>query len=720
MSVDRRRGTSGSSVGMPMDRVDGRLKVTGSATYAAEFRVLDLTHAVLVQSPIARGRIARLDTAAAAAAPGVLGILSHLNAPRLPHLKSAVYEGGAAIQTVLPLGDDAIHYVGQPIAVVVAETWEQAQHAAALVRAEYQPGQVRGPLETRLNEAYPPRPFFGGITADYARGDPAAGLGAAAIRVEQTYTTPIEHHNPMEPHAAIAVWHGAAELTVYDTTQGAAWSRQGLAEALEIGADKVRVICPFVGGGFGTKGGTWPYAILAPLAARHVGRPVKLVLTRAQMFTSVGYRSQTLQELQLGALPEGTLTAITHSSTSIGSGVGENPEPAPEVTKILYACPNLETHLRLVQLDLGVPTSMRAPGETPGTFALESAMDELAIALDIDPIELRLRNYADTDPASGMPWSSNGLRECYAQGAECFDWARRNPRPRSMRDGRWLVGWGMATASYPTHGFPAQATATITADGRAVVRSATADLGTGQYTVMTQVAADALGLRPDQVKFELGDSDMPYAFVAGGSSGVRSVGPAVRAACEAARAKLLRLATSEDESYASILARHGLAEVTGEGSVDEVEAADGHRVNAFGAQFVEVRVDPDLGLVRVSRALGVFDIGQVLNPKTARSQAIGGIVWGIGMALLERTAIHPTLAAVVSTNLTSYLLPVHADVPAVDAFFVDVRDPYVNSLGAKGAGELGITGVAAAIANAVYHATGKRIRDLPISPEKLL
>src|SRR5258708_6465784 len=524
------------------------------------------------------------------------------------------------MEAVVALVDDAIQHVGKPIAVVVAEPWEQAQHAAALVRAEYQPGQVRGPLETRLNEAYPPRPFFGGITADYVRGDPGAALGAAGIRVEQTYTKPVEHHNPMEPPAAIAVWHGAGELTVYDTTQGAAWSRQGLAEALELAADKVRVICPFVGGGFGAKGGTWPYTVLAALAARHVGRPVKLVLTRAQMYTSVGYRSQTLQELHLGALPDGTLTAITHASTSIGSDVGENPEPAPEVTKILYACPNLETHLRLVQLDLGVPTSMRAPGEAPGTFALESAMDELAVALDIDPIDLRLRNSADTAPASAMPWSSNGLRECYAQGAERFDWARRNPRPRSMRDGRWLVGWGMATASYPTYGFPAQAAATITADGRAVVRSATADLGTGQYTVMTQVAADALGLPPDQVKFELGDSDMPYAFVAGGSSGVRSVGPAVRAACGAARAKLLTLATSEDESYASILARHGLAEVTGEGSVDSVDAADGHRVNAFGAQFVEGRVDADLGLVRVSRALGVFDIGQGLNPKTARSQ----------------------------------------------------------------------------------------------------
>jgi xanthine dehydrogenase YagR molybdenum-binding subunit len=761
MSMEQRRNGFGSSVGAPLDRVDGQLKVTGTATYTAENRVAALAHAALAQSTIARGRISRLDTSAAEAAPGVLGVISHLNAPWLPVLKSMVTGEGSAIQTVMPLQDDAIHHAGQPITVVVAETWEQAQHAAQLVRVEYEMQAPRVELEAHLDEACPPQPFFGGTPPAYTRGDPSRGLADAAIRVEQTYTTPIEHHNPMEPHAAVATWDGeegrgpwaggcrhAARLTVFDTSQGVHLTRLGLAEALGLPAESVRVVCPFVGGGFGSKGGLWPYTVLAAIAARQVGRPVKLVLTRAQMYTSVGYRSQTFQEISLGARQDGTLNAIIHHSTSIGSAVGEHPEPAPEVTKVLYACPNVETRLRLVQLDLGVPTSMRAPGEASGSFALESAMDELAYAVHMDPIELRLRNYAEMDPESGKAWSSKGLRACYTRGAERFGWSRRNPELRSMRDGRWLVGWGMATASYPTVGFPAQAMAAIRADGGATVRSGTADLGTGQYTVMTQVASDALGLPPERVRFELGDTDMPFASVAGGSSGVRSVGPAVRQAADAARARVLELAVGDEdsplagygpeavgaeggefflkhapaqrESYAAILARHSLQEVTGEGSVNMVGMPNEHRVNAFGAQFVEVRVDPDLGLVRINRALGVFEIGTVLNPKTARSQAIGGIVFGIGMALLERTAIHPEYGKVVSPNLAGYLLPVHADVPAIDAFFVEVEDPYVNSLGAKGVGEIGITGVAAAVANAVFHATGKRIRNLPITPEKLL
>jgi xanthine dehydrogenase YagR molybdenum-binding subunit len=741
-----------TGVGAPLDRVEGRFKVTGSATYTAEHQITGLTHAALVESTIARGRIARLDVSAAEAAPGVIGVISHLNTPPMPRMRGLLTTGeGFALQTVMPLEDDIIHHAGQPIAVVVADTLERAQHAAHLVQVEYEVQPPRVEFTPQSNQTYPPQPFFGGIARiapDYTRGDAARGLADASIRVEHTYTTPIEHHNPIEPHAAIARWDARGSLTVYDTTQGVHSTREVLAEALGLDSDKVRVICPFVGGGFGSKAGLWPYTALAAICARHVGRPVKLVLTRAQMYTSTGYRSQTLQNVHVGARRDGTLNAIVHHSTSIGSSVGEFPEPATEVTKVLYACPNLETSLRLVRLDLGVPTAMRAPGEATGSFALESVLDELAHELQLDPIELRLRNYAETDPDSGLPWSSKVLRECYQQGAERFGWAHRNPRPGSMRDGQWLVGWGMATASYPTLGLPAQATAAIQADGRAVVRSGTADLGTGQYTVMTQVASDALGLPAERVRFELGDTDFPFAFLAGGSSGVRSVGPAVRLAAEAARAKVQALAAGDEdsplagygpeavgaeggelfvkhvpaqrESYTAILARHGLQEVTGDGSVDAVNMPNGHRVHAFGAQFVEVRVDPELGLVRLKRVLGVFDIGTVLNPKTARSQAIGGIVFGIGMALLERTAIHPTLGVVASPNLAGYLLPVNADVPAIDAYFVDAPDPYVNSLGAKGVGELGVTGVAAAIANAVYHATGKRIRDLPITPEKLL
>jgi xanthine dehydrogenase YagR molybdenum-binding subunit len=753
MTVEQRQRRFGSSngrpsvIGAPLDRVDGRLKVTGAATYTAEHRIAGVTHAAVAPSTIARGRITRLDTSAAQAAPGVLGVITHLNAPRLSRPRPFLLEG-AAIQTLVPLQDETIHHAAQPVAVVVAETLEQAQYAARLVAVEYETMEPRTELEKYLNEAYPHQPMFGTIQPDSTRGNLSSGLSDAEVQVEQTYRTPIEHHNPMEPHAAIATWDADGGLTVYDTSQGVYVTRQGLAEEFGLPPEKVRVICPFVGGGFGCKGGLWPYTVVAAIAARHVGRPVKVVLTRAEMYAFNGYRAETLQHMHLGARRDGTLTATVHHSTSTGSSAGEFPETCPEVTKVLYACPNLETQVRLVRLDLGAPTFMRAPGEATGSFALESAMDELACELGMDPVELRLRNYAETDPESGNPWSSKGLRACYEQGVERFGWARRNPEPRSTRDGRWLVGMGMATASYPSTSFPAQAKASILANARAVVSSATADLGTGQYTAMTQVASDALGLPTEQVTFELGDTAQPFAYVAGGSSGVRSVGPAVRLAAEAARRRLIELATRDEdsplagygaeavgaqdgelflrhdpskrESYAAIMARHGLQEVTGEGGVPAVSMPNGHRVNAFGAQFVEVRVDPDLGVVRVNRALGVFDIGTVINAKTARSQAIGGIVFGIGMALLERTAIHSQLGKVVSPNLTAYLLPVHADVPAIDAFFVDVDDPYVNSLGAKGVGEIGITGVAAAIASAVYHATGKRIRNLPITCEALL
>jgi CO/xanthine dehydrogenase Mo-binding subunit len=537
-----------------LDRVDGRLKVTGQATYAAEFAVKGLTHAALVLGRIAHGRITQLDTSGAESAPGVLCVITHRNAARIPRLKSAVSEQGAAVQTVLPLQNDLIHHAGQPVAVVVAETYEQAQYAAELVNVQYEAQRPRTRLDQYAHEAYPHRPMLG-IVSDYLRGDPPRALSEADVCLEETYTTPIEHHNPMEPHATIATWDATGKLTVYDTTQGVHLTRQGLAEAFGLPVDKVRVICPFVGGGFSAKNVVWPYTILTAVAARDVGRPVKL----------------------------------------------------------------------------------------------------------------RLRNYAEADPESGMPWSSKALRACYEQGAERCAWGHRNPAPRSMRDGRLLVGWGMATASYPSFGFPAAATAAIRADGCAMVRSGTAELGTGQYTVLTQIASDALGLEPEHVVVQLGDTEQPFSLGASGSSSVRSVGPAVRLAAEDARNRAVHLALEDEasplfgygadaiavergylfvrqeparrESYTAILTRHGLAQVTGTGTVGQVSTPARHRVNAFGAQFVEVRVDPDFGLVRIHRALGVFDIGRVINPKAARSQAIGGMVFGSGMALLEHTQI---------------------------------------------------------------------------------
>lgn len=776
-----RTGTAGG-VGAPIDRVDGRQKVTGAARYSADHVLEGLVHAVLVQSIIASGRIARLDASGAEAAPGVLDVITHLNAPELPTTR-AMSGGGFALQAVTPLQDDRIRHAGENVALVVAETLEQAQHAARLIRVEYDEHSPRTELREHgeqvpsfvlsdyLEQAYPPQGVFGN-PPDHTRGDPDGGLLEAEVRVDETYTTPIEHHNPMEPAATIAVWQDDGALTVYETTQGVTTTRMALAQALGLPRRKVRVVSRFLGGGFGCKGPYWPHTTLAAVAARRVGRPVKLVLTRAQMYTSVGYRPETVQRVRLGARQNGTLTATIHHSTSTGSEAGELPEPAAEMTKMLYSCPNLVTRHRLVKLNMGVPSLMRAPGEASGSFALESALDELAYELGMDPIRLRLRNYAEVEPDSGKPWSSKALRACYEEGAERFGWEQRDPEPRSMRDGRWLVGWGMATAAYSSASLPAMARVRILSNGRAIAQSGTQDLETGTYTVMAQVASDTLGLPPDRITFELGDTTLPFALTSVSSSTARSVGPAVRAAAEAAKRKALNLAVrdrksplygakpeavgaaegelflkadpSRRDTYAAILSRRRMDKVEARRIAGLLEALHGiapamlpsvpggllrattspfagkHSTYDFGAQYVEVRVDPDLGIVRLSRALGVFDIGTVLNPKTARSQAIGGITWGLGMALLEQSPVHAMLGKFVSPNLSGYLVPTNADVPAIDAFFVGKPDPNANPLGVKGVGELPIVGVAAAIANAVYHATGKRIRDLPITPEKLL
>jgi xanthine dehydrogenase YagR molybdenum-binding subunit len=747
-TMGRQRFGGDGAIGRPIDRADGRLKVTGGARYTAEYDLPNLAYAALLQSTIARGRITSLDTSTAEAAPGVLAILSHLQPLHLSPVGTMFDGAGMGAESRPPLQDDRIHHAGQNIAVVVAETLEQAQQAARLIRVIYQEETPHASLHAGLGEAYSPGKFLGFIEPDAQRGDVAAGLAEADVRVEQTYTTPIEHHNPMEPSATIATWDEAGSLTVYDATQGVYITQQGLAQALGVPAEQIRVLSPFLGGGFGCKGLAWPHTQLAAVAARQVGRPVKLVLSRAQMYTSHGYRSETLQEVTLGARRDGTLTAMVHHSTSISSEVGPWSETAPEVTKILYTCPNLETSIRVVRLNLGVPTAMRAPGEAPGSFALESAMDELAYALGIDPIELRLRNFADVNPEDGKPWSSKALRACYTEGAERFGWARRTPEPRSMRDGRYLVGMGMATAYYPARGMPAEARVRLQANGRAVVETAGQDLGTGAYTIVGQIVADGLGLAPGQVSVRFADTALPNAGFAGGSMHSASLGPAVWSAAEAARARVLDLARQDEvsplagydaeaigveagelflrhapeqrESYASILGRHQLPEVLGEGSSQPSEAVRAYATGAFGAQFVEVRVDPDFGLVRISRALGVHGIGRVLNQKTARSQAIGGIIFGIGMGLLEESGVHPIGGRFISPNLSGYLVPVHADVPAIDAFFVDEPDPHINALGVKGVGEIGIVGVAAAIANAVFHATGTRVRDLPILPERLL
>ena len=578
-----------------------------------------------------------------------------------------------------------------------------------------------------------------------AWGDVGAGLRDAEVRVDGIYATPMEHHNPMEPHATLARWDGD-RLTLHDATQYVSGVRETVARTLGISPDAVRVIDPFVGGGFGCKGSTWSHVVLAAMAARKVGRPVRLVLARPQMFGPVGGRPQTDQHIVLAARRDGRLTAVRHDVICHASVMEDFVEPAAAPTRALYACPNGTTSHRLASLNVGVATFQRAPGEATGSFAIESAMDELAARLRMDPLALRLANYADTEPSSGKPWSSKRLRECYRDAAERFGWARRSPEPASMRDGRWRIGWGMATATYPGHRMPAAALARLAPDGSLRVQSGTQDLGTGTYTIMSQVAAATLGVPVESVHFELGDTALPKAPVSGGSMTAASVAPAVQDACRNLRHEIAarcvkdersplhgldvanvvlrdaRLTDRDDprrgEALRAFASRQQQAiEARGSARPDDDE---GHAVRSFGAVFVEVRVDRALGVIRVPRVVAAYSAGRILNAKTARSQLEGGIVWGIGMALLEDSLLDPRYGRFANANLAEYHVPVNADIGTIDVTFVDENDTLFNPLGARGIGEMGITGVPAAVANAVYHATGTRVRDLPITLDKLL
>src|SRR4051812_17139771 len=740
------------AVGTPMSRVDGRLKVTGGARYAAEFQVKDVAYGALVLSTVAKGQVTKIDTAAAEKAPGVLAVITHCNAGKvvLPEKAKALVDPKVG-RPLQPFQDDQVHYHGQPIAVVVADTFERATHAATLVRATYQEEQAALDFADAAAKAFTPHEMKtdrGAVKSpDYHRGAPDKAFDGSPVKVEETYSHPDEYHNPMELHATVAAWDGT-KLTLYDKTQWVDNVQQQVAAAFGIDKDDVRVVSPFVGGAFGSALRAWVHVFIAALAAKQVRRPVKLVLTRAQQYTIPGYRPHTVQKVALGATKDGKLTAIRHEATAQTSTFEEYTETTVNPTRYLYACPNVATRYYLAAMNVNTPASMRAPGEATGVYALECALDELAYALKMDPLELRLVNHADEDPEKELPWSSKSLKQCYQVAAEKFGWAKRDPKPRSMRDGRLLVGCGMATATWPTHRLPATVLVRLLADGTAQVRTAASDIGPGTYTVMTQIAADALGLPIDRVKFDLGDSRMPKAPVEGGSMTVASVGSAVHQAAIAARNKVLALAIADDrsplhkadddavsvadgrlflksdskrrESYADILKRHKKesVEVTQESKPGEEQKK--YSMHAFGAQFVEVRVDPDVGTVRVARVVSGFAEGRIINPKTAHSQGIGGIVGGLGMALLEEAVRDHRNGRVINANLEQYMVPVNADVPQLDAFFVDEEDKHVNPIGAKGLAELSLVGVAPAVANAVYHATGKRIRDLPITPEKLL
>jgi xanthine dehydrogenase YagR molybdenum-binding subunit len=725
-------------IGPGVDRVDGPLKVTGSAPYPADFSFPEMAHAALVRATVAAGRIRRIESAAAQAAPGVLAVITHRNAP---HLRRGP-DTPVWRQPPPPLQDDRILYYGQYVGVVVAETAEEATAAARLIEIDYEAAEPLLDLDDPRAEVVS-NPW--GVDAH--RGDPAAGLASAEVTIDATYTTPDETNNPMGLFATVASWDGDS-LTVHDSTQWPHGVRAALAAAFGVPEGGVRVLAPFVGGGFGAGLRVWPHVLLTALAARTAKRPVKLVLTRPEMFTGVGHRTRTSQHITLGADRSGQLTVLDHKARNSIAIEDDNWEPVAADSAWAYACPNVDVRDEQARLNIPVPTSMRAPGQAQGNFALESALDELSYAVGVDPLELRLRNYAEDQPQLGLPWSSKALRACFEEGAERFGWQARDPRPRSMHDGNWLVGYGMAGVSFFWFQPPCQARASIRPDGTAYIRSSATDIGTGTYTVMTQLAAELLGLELNQVQLGLGDTDMPAGAVEGGSGLTAALGTAIWAACRGVIQRCLATVvndpasplhgcslddvtaadgrihyiydTARGEAYSDILSRHGLDELTADGDSAPPDARDVGMAPAaaFAARFVEVRVDPDLGLVRVARVVSAIDGGRILNEKTARSQVIGGTVGGIGMALLEETVTDPT-GRIANANLGDYLVPVSADIPELEVVFVGEPDRF-NPIGVKGVGEVGLVGMAAAIANGVFHATGRRVRSLPITVDQLL
>ena len=706
-------------IGKPVSRVDGRQKVTGTATYAAEFNVPNVAHAAVVRSTIASGRVASIDTAAAERAAGVLTVLTHRNAPRLAYRRHKAAPDPERGERLHVLQDDRVSHQGQPIALVVANTLEQANHAATLVHVTYAPAhavtdvsRVTPVLPTSEQPDQPVR-----RPPETRRGRPEGALSSAAVKVEQTYVIPRENHNPIELHATIAAWEGE-RLTLWDKTQWVHNTADEIAAVFGIPAQNIRVISPFVGGAFGSSLRTWPHVTLAALAARVAKRPVKLVLSRREMYYGVGFRPHTVQRVALGAARDGRLSAILHEGHQETSTYEEFTEALLNASRFLYSCPNVYTRHRVAPMNVHTPTYMRAPGEVSGAFALECAMDEMAVALDMDPLELRVRNEPQIDEHTKLPFSSRATRECYRLAAERFGWSRRNAKPRSMRDGRWLVGWGMAAATYPMNFAPASALARLLPDGTAEVTSAASDMGPGTWTSMTQVAAEALGLPIERVKFTLGDTRLPRAPIHGGSLTMASVGSAVQAACRQAREDALARAGVSD--LADAMRRIGQP-VSATADIKPGDPGKRFSMHAFGAVFVEVVVDPDLGETRVRRIVGAYDAGRIVNPKLARSQCTGGMIGGIGMALMEHSVVDVRNGRVPNANLAEYAVPLHGDAPrTMDVIFVEENDPHVNPLGVKGVGEITIVGIAPAIANAIYHATGKRIRELPITPDKLL
>ncbi len=738
-------------IGSPVNRVDGRKKVTGTAQYASEMVLGDMTHAALVSSSKAGGKIKDIDVKAAEQAPGVLLVLTHRNIQHFGKMPNDMMAGGTTAEDRPPLSDDHILHNGQYVAMVVAETPEQARYAASLVSVGYKSEEFAVAIEDAHKSKFKPKQFMG-EPLTFERGDWKKAFAKADVRLDQTYITPNEHPCALEPHATIASWSDGT-LTVYNATQWVMGDRVVLSAAFDLKPEKVHVICPFTGGMFGSKGATAGHSLLAAAAARKLNRPVKCILTRPQVLTDVGHRSETIQRFQIGATRDGAITAMHHHVTTHTSLKDEFPEPASISSRSLYNVENYATEHEMVRLNVMKPSWMRAPGEAPGQFALESALDELSYELAIDPVELRRRNHATVNLHNKKPFSSHHVLECYERGAERFGWSKRILSPRSMPDGNDFIGWGMATATYPGYIMGAAVNVRLessTSGVRATVSTAGIDVGTGMYTMLTIVVAEALGLPLEQVTAKLGDTDYLPCAVAGGSNLTASSAPAATDACTEIKLKLLKLAAEAADGFTGaaehadefvfrngrLAHRSDAARSIGYGDLlalskqEYIEAQgkttpifgqnDKYSFHSSGAHFVECRVTPAIGRVRVSRVVSVFDCGRILSAKTARSQFIGGIVFGIGAGLMEELTYDREHGQPANADLAGYLVPVHADVPDIDVSWIDEPDLNFNSVGCRGVGEIGITGMAAAIANAVYHATGQRVRDLPITPDKLL
>jgi xanthine dehydrogenase YagR molybdenum-binding subunit len=702
-------------VGDSISRIDGILKVTGAAKYATDYAIKNPAHGFIFKSTIAAGRISEIDTQDAEKVNGVLAVITHKNAPKL-NLQSPI-RGGAMLQS------DKIEFYGQHIGVVVAETFEQARFAASLIKVRYEKADAKVDFAKLEKEAVKPKDKE---RDDVARGDVEKAFQSAEYKIEAVYETPIEHHQPMEPHATIAVWDAPDKVTLYNASQIVNGAQNAAAATLNLKPENVRVITPHIGGGFGSKGGMWGNLILAAIAAKVVNRPVKLALTRQQMFNSVGLRQRNRQRMRLAATKDGKLTALAHETTTHGAINNEFIEPCGDCSKIMYDAPNSLISYRTVPMNVILPTFTRGPGKAPGSFALESAIDELAHELKIDPVEFRLKNEPAKDPSNGKPWSSRKTVECLQKGAEIFGWSRRKMEPRAVREGEYLIGCGVACGTYPARQRDTSAIVKLTRSGSDVSASlelAASDLGTGTHTIVAQTAADALGLPLEKIGVKIGDSALPPAAGSVGSVGAASFANAVNDACAKAVAELQAKTNRQwfvAPSVAQLMEAANLSEFQTRVDAKPPQEAGNYSAHSFNANFCEVRVNAETGMVRIPRFVAVTGAGRILNLKTSRSQIVGGVIWGIGMALHEESVLDPRWGNFVTRTFADYHVPANLDIGEIETVFVDEEDKIVNKMGVKGIGEVGIVGVAAAVANAIFNATGKRVRELPITPDKLL